>query len=289
MDLQFHKIAIVGLGLIGSSIARAVRASHPSVQLVGYDLEEVRAGVGALDLVDRIAETPADAVREADLIVMCVPVSVIGQVAQSLAPRILPHAIVTDVGSSKALITATLRERLPGVRIVPAHPVAGSERSGPEAGSEALFQKRWCILTPDEHASHGDVDAVAIFWRSLGAKVEIMSAQQHDLVLAAISHVPHLVAFATVSAVAALEEEHGFPFMQFSAGGFRDFTRIAAANPSIWTDILISNKTAVRQVYAALRRTCDRLEALVSAEDSDALAAQLRTAQQVRRNLEVED
>jgi len=285
---QFRTVAIIGLGLIGSSIARALGASDPGVHLKAYDFAiEVRQQARRLNVVHQVAESADDAVSGADLVILCVPVRAMEAVAQSLSRSIGKDAIVTDVGSSKSLVSSVLRRILPGARIVPGHPVAGSERSGPEAGSAELFEGRWCILTPDRHTDPDDVEAIASFWRSLGAKVEIMSAQQHDLVLAAISHVPHLLASSSVAAVAALEEKHGQPFLEFSAGGFHDFTRIAAANASVWKDIFLSNKEAIVQVCSLFRNMAERLEQLITDEDEATLLQELEQARQVRLNLNV--
>ena len=283
MDKNVDTVAILGLGLIGSSVAKALRLKRPLVQIKGYDSSsDVRAEAGQLDLVDTLNDSPQEAVRGADIVILCVPVGATSEVAQSLQACLGRECIVTDVGSTKAQVSAALRRDLPGLRIVPAHPVAGSERSGPGAGSAHLFEDRWCILTPDGKADAQDVAAIADLWSSFGAKVEIMSPERHDLVLAAISHVPHLVAFAAVAAAAELEEERGHPILAYAGSGFRDFTRIAGANPQLWKDIFVSNKEAVLQVSAALRTVSDRLASLIDGSDEGKLLEELERAREQR-------
>jgi cyclohexadieny/prephenate dehydrogenase len=283
----FETIAILGLGLIGSSIARAVRASGSNARLKAYDQDSaVREQVARLNLVDDMCESASQAAAGSDLVVLCVPVGAIEGLAKSMSGSLAPQAVVMDVGSSKALVGCALRRHLPDATIVPAHPIAGSHRSGPAAGSAELFQDRWCILTPDENTSPSDVEAVSAFWQSLGAKVEVMPARQHDLVVAAISHVPHLLAFSSVAAVAALEEQHGHPFIKYAAGGFRDFTRLAAADPIVWKDIFLSNKPAIAEVSALFRSMSEALERLIADGDEDALLGTLRRVQEMRLGLE---
>lgn len=286
MNTVFRQITIIGLGLIGSSVARAIRRVRPAIRLRGYDNSAaVRGEVRELNLVDELFERASEATSNSDLVILCVPVGSIRRVAQDASAGISPSAIVIDVGSSKSLASAVLRQSLPNARIVPAHPFAGSERSGPAAGSAELFRDRWCILTPDEHAALEDVEAVASFWRSLGSRVEIMSAEQHDLVAAAISHVPHLLAFSSVAAVTALEEKHGQPFIKFASGGFHDFTRLAAANPLVWKDVFLSNKSAIIEVCALFRNMAGMLERLIEDGDEDALLGALEKPQLTRLNM----
>ncbi len=286
MRKSVDSVAIVGLGLIGSSIASAVRSSQAGVRITGYDVApQVREQARQMGLADRVADHVQDAVRGSDLIVLCVPVGAIEGVASSMSGSVLPDSLVTDVGSTKAKVGAALRKALPHARIVPAHPVAGSERSGPAAGSAQLFEGRWCILTPEPDAAPEDVEAVAAFWRSLGTKVEIMSAARHDRLLAAISHVPHLIAYSTLAAVAALEQQQGQPIMKYAGGGFRDFTRIAGADPQMWSDIFLSNREAVLETAAAFRTMAKRIESLIAAGDEAALVEQLESARRTRLDL----
>lgn len=289
MRNNLDTVAILGLGLIGSSIARAMRLKRPLVRIRGYDSSsEVREEVRRLELVSTLNDSAQDAVRGADIVILCVPVGATDAVARSLQACLSRECIVTDVGSTKAQVSAALRRALPEGRIVPAHPIAGSERSGPGAGSAHLFESRWCILTPEAEADAEDVAAVADLWRSLGAEVEIMPPERHDLVLAAISHVPHLLAFSAVAAAAALEEERGYPILAYAGGGFRDFTRIAAANPQVWKDIFLSNKEAVVQISTAFRTVSDRLASLIEGSDEGGLLEELECARQQRFSLEAD-
>lgn len=287
MTNQFATVGIIGLGLIGSSIAAAVRSRRPGIRLKAHDSSaDVQEQARRLNLVDEFSESAARCVAGTDLVILCVHIGAMGSVAKSIAKSIAATTIVMDVGSSKAATSSSLRRNLPDARIVPAHPVAGSERSGPAAGAADLFQDRWCILTPDEQTSAGDIQAVSIFWQSLGAQVEIMTAQEHDLVVAAISHVPHLLAFSAIAAVAGLEETHRRPFTKFAASGFRDFTRLAAANPLIWKDILLSNKAAIADVSAVFRDMAEILENLIATGDEEALLGALERVQRIRLGMD---
>ncbi|MDB5718072.1 MAG: cyclohexadienyl dehydrogenase [Sphingomonas bacterium] len=232
--LPFARVAIIGLGLIGSSIARAVRQEMPTVRLSGHDADPaVRARATAIDLLDDIADTPGAAVLDADLVILCVPVGAMASVAEQIAADLPADAIVSDVGSSKAGIAAALAAALPGQTVVPAHPVAGTENSGPDAGFATLFHGRWCILTPAGDADPAAVMRVSTFWEKLGADIEIMDARHHDLVLAVTSHLPHLIAYTIVGTASDLQEETQGEVIKNSAAGFRDVTRISASDPTI--------------------------------------------------------
>jgi cyclohexadieny/prephenate dehydrogenase len=258
--LPFARVSIIGLGLIGSSIARAVRDAMPTVALSGYDADaEVRETARVLKLCDDITDAPGAAVTDADLVILCVPLGAMAAVAESIAADLPPEAIISDVGSSKAAVTAALAAALPNLAIVPAHPVAGTERSGPEAGFASLFHNRWCILTPTEGTPDGAVQQVTVFWEKLGAQVEVMDAAHHDLVLAVTSHLPHLIAYTIVGTASDLEGVTQSEVIKYSAGGFRDFTRIAASDPTMWRDVFLTNKDPA--LFRRLDRvaTCDPL------------------------------
>ena len=227
--LPFARISVIDLGLIGSSIARAVRAHMPTARVTGHDASpEVREIARRIDLCDDITDTPGAAVIDADLVILCVPVGAMGAAAAEIAADLPADAIVTDVGGAKASVTAAIREALPHAVLVPGHPVAGTENSGPESGFATLFHGRWCILTPPEDSPSTAVARVSHFWEALGAQVEIMDAHHHDLVLAVTSHVPHLIAYTIVGTAGDLEDVTQSEVIKYSAGGFRDFTRIAA-------------------------------------------------------------
>lgn len=283
---SFQRVAIVGLGLIGSSIARAVRENMPEVALAGYDADpSVRARAREIGLVDDVAETAGEAVAGADLVILCVPVGAMAAAAEAIADSLPAGAIVSDVGSSKASVAAALREKLPGARIVPAHPVAGTENSGPDAGFAGLFRGRWCILTPDEAADAADVEAVSEFWRGLGAKVELMDAKHHDLVLAVTSHLPHLIAYTIVGTASDLEGVTESEVIKYSAGGFRDFTRIAASNPTMWRDIFLANREAVLDMLQRFHEDLTMLQRAIRWGDGDTLFELFSRTREIRRGI----
>ena len=271
MAESFNTVTLVGLGLIGSSIARGVREALPDVKLCGYDADpEVRERARELSLVDVVADDPAEAVRGVDLVIFCVPVGAMAEAAHAIAPGLRSDAIVSDVGSCKAPVARALREVLPEAVIIPGHPIAGTENSGPDAGFATLFRGKWCILTPEPATDQHAIERLAAFWRALGAKVEIMNPERHDLVLAVTSHLPHLIAFTIVGTASHLEEVTEGEVIKYSAGGFRDFTRIAASDPTMWRDVFLANSEAVLEVLAHFQ---DDLDGLVNAIRSDDGAA----------------
>ena len=284
--LPFSRVAIIGLGLIGSSIARAVRAQMPTVRLTGHDADpEVRRTADRLQLCDDIADTAGTAVTDADLVILCVPVGAIGAVAAEIADELPADAIVSDVGSSKAGVAAALKAAIPSARIVPAHPVAGTENSGPEAGFASLFQGRWCILTPLEDSDPTDTARVEAFWQALGAQVEVMTPEHHDLVLAVTSHLPHLIAYTIVGTASDLEEVTRSEVIKYSAGGFRDFTRIAASDPTMWRDVFLANKEAVLEMLQRFTEDLTALQRAIRWGDGDALFDLFARTRAIRRSI----
>ena len=282
--LPFSRVAIIGLGLIGSSIARAVRASMPTVRLSGSDADTgVRERAIELDLVDDVADGAGAAVVDADLVILCVPVGAMAAVAAEIAPELSPGTIVSDVGSVKGQVLADLTAALPGVAIVPAHPVAGTENSGPDAGFATLFRNRWCILTPPDGADPVAVERVNAFWTALGSNVEVMDARHHDLVLAVTSHLPHLIAYTIVSTASDLEDVTSSEVIKYSAGGFRDFTRIAASDPTMWRDVFLSNKDAVLETLQRFSEDLSALQRAIRWNDGEALHALFSRSRAVRR------
>jgi cyclohexadieny/prephenate dehydrogenase len=246
----YNRLALIGVGLIGSSIARGARAQGAVREIVASaHSAATRRRVAELGLADQVVETNAAAAAGADLVIVCAPVGVCGDIAKEIAPQLKQGAIVSDVGSVKGAIVRDMGPHLPkGVHFVPAHPVAGTEHSGPDAGFAELFVGRWCILTPPENADPAAVEKLAAFWRLLGAKVESMPADHHDLVLAITSHLPHLIAYTIVGTADELAEVTRSEVLKFSAGGFRDFTRIAASDPTMWRDVFLANKDAVLEM-----------------------------------------
>ncbi len=240
----FDTLAIIGPGLIGSSIMRAARAQGAVRRIVASARSpETRQRVAELGIADKVTETNEEAVEGADLVIVCVPVGVCGDVAKEIGPHLKPGAIVSDVGSVKGSVVRDMGPHLPKtVHFVPAHPVAGTEHSGPDAGFAELFEDRWCILTPPEGTDPKAVEKLAAFWRLLGANVERMTPEHHDLVLAITSHLPHLIAYTIVGTADELQTVTRSEVLKFSAGGFRDFTRIAASDPAMWRDIFLANK-----------------------------------------------
>ena len=284
--LPFARVTVIGLGLIGSSVTRAVRETMPTVRLTGHDADpDVRAAARSLQLCDDIADTPGAAVIDADLVVLCVPVRAIGAVAAELAADLPADAIVTDVGSCKGEVARALGLALPGTAIVPAHPVAGTERSGPEAGFATLFRGRWCILTPLEGTPEAAVTRVASFWQRLGAEVERMDPDHHDRVLAITSHLPHLIAYTIVGTASDLEAVTQSEVIKYSAGGFRDFTRIAASDPTMWRDVFLSNREAVLEMLQRFSEDLSHLQRAIRWGKGDELFDLFTRTRAVRRSI----
>ena len=278
-------VAIIGLGLIGSSIARGVRDAFPAVELSGFDKDEVvRSRAAELGLA-RIENSPAEAVANADLIILCVPVGAIENAAASIVGALKQGAIVSDVGSSKTAVTFDLERILPDIRVVPAHPVAGTEHSGPDAGFSALFHGRWCILTPGGAADGEAVMLVRRFWEALGARVAVMDPRHHDMVLAVTSHVPHLIAFTIVGTASDLEQVTQSEVIKYSAGGFRDFTRIAASNPVMWRDIFLANREAVLDTLQRFSEDLSLLQRAIRLGDGETLFDLFSRTSAIRRGI----
>jgi cyclohexadieny/prephenate dehydrogenase len=282
-----ERLAIIGLGLIGSSIARAARRRNVVRTIVAGDRDAaVRARVEALAIVDEVAPTLAQAAQGADLVILCVPVGADGVVAEEIGPHLKRGAVVSDVGSVKSAVIGAIAPYLPeGVALVPAHPVAGTEQSGPDAGFDSLFLHRWCILTPPEGADAAAVALVRAFWEALGSNVEIMTPAHHDLVLAITSHVPHLIAYNIVGTVAELEEATRSEVLKYSAGGFRDFTRIAASDPTMWRDVFLHNKDAVLEMLGRFNEDLTALQRMIRRGDGDGLFDLFTRTRAIRRGI----
>jgi cyclohexadieny/prephenate dehydrogenase len=281
------EIAIIGLGLIGSSLARAARRFGLADRIVGHDASrDVMTRAQALGLCDAYAASPEEAVRGADLVIVCVPVGESGPVARTISPGLKDGAIVTDVGSVKTAVLRAMQPHIPAnVHFIPGHPVAGTERSGPDAGFAELFTGRWCILTPPEGADEAAVARLSAFWEGCGSNVEIMSAEHHDLVLAITSHVPHLIAYNIVGTAADLETVTQSEVMKFSAGGFRDFTRIAASDPTMWRDVFLSNREAVIEMLGRFTEDLIALQRAIRWGDGDALFDLFTRTRAIRRGI----
>jgi cyclohexadieny/prephenate dehydrogenase len=284
--MSFERIAILGLGLLGGSIGLAVRQHLPDGRTTGYDLDPAhRRRAAERRLVDRVCETAAEAVADADLVIFCVPPGAMGAAAREIAAVVPDTAVVSDVGSCKQSIAAALSEALPHHAVIPAHPVAGTENSGPDAGFAALFQKRWCILTPPANADSALVDKLQTFWEALGARVERMDTQHHDRVLAVTSHLPHLIAYTIVGTASDLEEVTRSEVIKYSAGGFRDFTRIAASDPVMWRDVFLANKDAVLEMLQRFSEDLTALQRAIRWGDGDALFELFAKTRAIRRSI----
>ena len=284
--LPFARVSVVGLGLIGSSIVRAVRATMPTVALSGYDSDpDVRARVAELDLVDDLADSAGAAVIDADLVILCVPPGRIGATAREIAADLPAECVVSDVGSAKAGVLAELTAALPGIAVIPAHPVAGTEHSGPDAGFATLFRGRWCIVTPPDGADAGAVARVVAFWTRLGSQIETMDAAHHDRVLAITSHLPHLIAYTIVGTASDLEEVTASEVIKYSAGGFRDFTRIAASDPTMWRDVFLANKDAVLEMLQRFSEDLTMLQRAIRWGEGDTLFELFTRTRAVRRSI----
>ena len=279
-------VTIVGLGLIGSSIARAVKERLPQVTVTGHDASaDVRVASRALGFCDTVADDPAVAVAEADLVILAVPVGRMADAGSAIAPGLRADAIISDVGSSKSGVADALAKALPGHLVIPAHPVAGTENSGPAAGFASLFEGRWCIVTPPADAPGEAVAAVTGFWQALGAKVETMEAAHHDRVLAVTSHLPHLIAYTIVGTASELEEVTESEVIKYSAGGFRDFTRIAASDPVMWRDVFLANRDAVLATLQRFNEDLTALQQAIRRGDGDRLEDWFTRTRAIRRSI----
>jgi cyclohexadieny/prephenate dehydrogenase len=283
----FNRLALIGVGLIGSSIARAARVQNAARSIVATARSPAtRRRVAELGIADQVVETNAAAVEGADLVIVCIPVGACGPVAKEIAPYLAPGAIVSDVGSVKTQVAKDMGPHLPAhVHFVPAHPVAGTENSGPDAGFAELFVGRWCILTPPEGGDPEAVERLAAFWRALGARVETMTAEHHDLVLAVTSHLPHLIAYTIVGTADELGAVTRSEVLQFSAGGFRDFTRIAASDPTMWRDVFLANKEAVLEMLGTFNEDLSKLTRAIRRGDGDTLFELFTRTRAIRRGI----
>ena len=284
-EAPFNHVALIGLGLLGSSLAHAIRANLPNTRITGFDASpEVRARAAELGLAE-VIDNPAEAVRGAGLVILCVPVGAMADAAAALAAGLSPEAVISDVGSSKQSVARALAAALPGHTVIPAHPVAGTERSGPDAGFATLFHNRWCIVTPPVDADAAQVTRLSAFWAALGANVETMDAAHHDLVLAITSHLPHLIAYTIVGTASDLEAVTRSEVIKYSAGGFRDFTRIAASDPTMWRDVFLTNKDAVLEMLQRFTEDLTALQRAIRWDDGEALFELFSKTRAIRRSI----
>jgi len=287
MSAKYNKVALIGLGLIGSSMAHAMRRAGLADTITGH-AKSAASREKALEIgfIDEACDDPADAVKDADLIVLCVPVGACTDITKSIAPHIKEGATLTDVGSVKGAIVRNLEPLVPkGVHFIPGHPIAGTEHSGPTSGFAELFDGRWCILTPLYGADDAAVDKLKSFWQACGSSVEIMTPEHHDLVLAITSHVPHLIAYNIVGTASDLERVTKSEVVKFSAAGFRDFTRIAASDPVMWRDIFLNNKEAVLEMLGRFSEDISALQKAIRYSDGDALEELFTRTREIRRGI----
>jgi cyclohexadieny/prephenate dehydrogenase len=283
----FARVALIGLGLIGSSLGRVMKRESLAGAIAGTALTEAtRLKALELGVIDLAFDDAPGCVAEADLVVICAPLGAYADIAKAMAPGLKTGAIVTDVGSVKQMVIRDLAPALPdGVHLVPAHPVAGTEHSGPEAGFAELFEGRWCILTPPPGTDDRAVEKVARLWRGAGSLVDIMDAGHHDKVLAITSHLPHLIAYTIVGTATDLERELQAEVIKFAAGGFRDFTRIAASDPIMWRDVFLNNRDAVLEMVERLTEDLAVLQRAIRWGDGDKLEEIFTRTREIRRSI----
>lgn len=285
--VHFEKIAFIGIGLIGSSLARVIRRDGLAGHIAACARSPAtRAAALDLDLADSVTDDVAEAVMDADLVILCTPVGAYEAIAKTMAPALKDGAIVTDVGSVKRAVIDAVQPHLPSsIQFVPGHPIAGTENSGPESGFETLFEDRWVVLTPEAGTDKDATNRVADLWRQSGARIEIMDADHHDQVLAITSHVPHLIAYTIVGTATDLEDRLKSEVVKFAASGFRDFTRIAASDPVMWRDIFLTNKEAVLEMLGRLTEDISGVQRAIRDGDGDALEAMFTRTREIRRSV----
>jgi len=281
----FQKIAIIGLGLIGSSIAHAARRAHLATQIAGHDASaDVLERAGKIGFCDTLHADMGAAVKDAQLVILCAPVGAYKTIAQGIAPHLAPGTILSDVGSVKGAVIRDVGPFVPaGVHFIPAHPIAGTEFSGPEAGFASLFDGRWAILTPVPGSDGKAVDKLKTFWKGLGSQVDVMDASHHDLVLAITSHLPHLIAYNIVGTAHDLEKVTEGEVIKYSASGFRDFTRIASSDPTMWRDVFLNNREAVLEVLGRFNDDLKHLQEAVAQGNGDLLFDTFTRTRAIRR------
>ena len=286
MSGPFNKVAVIGLGLLGGSIGLALREHLPQVATTGFDCDPAtRARAAERQLVGEVCASGGAAVAGADLVIFCVPPGAMATAAADLAGALAPGVVISDVGSCKVAVAEALGHALPGHVVIPAHPVAGTENSGADAGFASLFRNRWCIITPPADADPALVARLSGLWEAVGARVELMEAAHHDRVLAITSHLPHLIAYTIVGTASDLEEVTQSEVIKYSAGGFRDFTRIAASDPTMWRDVFLANKDAVLEMLQRFTEDLTALQRAIRVEDGDALFEHFARTRAVRRSI----
>jgi len=284
---HFDRVALIGLGLIGSSLGHAMKRAGLAGEIVGSARSaETRDRALEIGFVDRVEAHAAEAVKGADLVVLCTPVGAVGTVAAGIASHLAPGAILTDVGSVKASLVEDVSPFVPdGVHFIPGHPIAGTEQSGPDAGFPELFDGRWCILTPVAGTDPEMVSKLSRFWEACGSKIDVMDAKHHDLVLAITSHLPHLIAYNIVGTADDLETVTKSEVIKYSAGGFRDFTRLAASDPTMWRDVCLNNRDAILEMFGRFSEDLAAMQRAIRWGDGDALFDLFTRTRDIRRSI----
>ncbi len=287
MNGTYDRVALIGLGLIASSMFWAMRRADMDTHVTGYARSaETRDTARRIGLCDTVCDDIADAVRDADLVVLAVPVGAMGAVARAISPHLKPGATVTDVGSVKRHVIDEVAPHIPdGVHFIPGHPLAGTEHSGPESGFATLFDNRWCLLVPVEGSDPAEVERLARYWQALGSNVDVMDADHHDLVLAVTSHCPHLIAYTMVGVADDLRRVTDSEVIKYSAAGFRDFTRIAASDPTMWRDVFLTNKDATLEILGRFTEELFALQRAIRTGDGEQLHAYFTHTRGIRRGI----
>ena len=287
MNAIYDRVALIGLGLIASSMSHAIRRHGLAREIVGTARSaETRRVASELGLCDRITETAAEAVAGADLVVLAVPVGAMGAVAAEIGPHLAPGATVTDVGSVKRAVIDAVAPHIPeGVHFIPGHPLAGTEHSGPRSGFAELFENRWCLLVPMPGADRAAVERLAHLWQAMGSNVDLMEADHHDLVLAVTSHTPHLIAYTMVGVADDLRRVTDSEVIKYSAAGFRDFTRIAASDPTMWRDVFLTNRDATLEILGRFTEELFALQRAIRTGDGEHLFEYFTHTRAIRRGI----
>jgi len=284
----FQRLALLGCGLIGSSIARAAKARGGIASEIVANARSPKslARIAELGIADRVEADPAEAVRGADCVILCAPVGAYAALATAIAPHLAPGAILSDVGSTKQSVIRDVGPLVPaGVHFVPAHPLAGTEHSGPDAGFATLFEGRWCLLTPPPGTDPASVARIESLWRGMGSMVSVMEPAHHDRVLAIVSHLPHLIAFTICGTADDLADETRQQVLQFAASGFRDFTRIAASDPEMWRDVFLNNREALLEMLARFTEDAQAMAKAVRWGDAAYIEDKIERGRKIRRSL----
>ena len=287
MPALFNKVTLIGIGLIGSSIARVIKRDKIARHLVAVAKSKKTIDtVLKLGIADSVTLDSSEAVKDADMVMLCSPLGTYKKIMREIGPNLKRGCILTDVGSVKGCVFEDIEiEKLLGVNLVPAHPVAGTEYSGPEAGFVELFEGRWCVITPDKTASKESIEKICRLWEAAGSNVEIMDPNHHDQIMAMTSHLPHLISYTIVGTATALEKSLVSEVVKYSAGGFRDFTRVAASDPTMWGDIMIKNKEAVLEILQRFNEDLTALQRAIRWDEYDLIHDFFSKTRKIRKEV----